>query len=189
MNPRHRTLTGRFYYTLWLKNAAGYSNKFLTCIQEAVDASAFPEILLERATLHTGGCYLPFIDKQFDFGTDKVQSFDGYIFHSLREDLAQQRCIYKATEFGNILHVSILFYNEIPNLGCRERINQPIGCLPKKQGLLEQEYVEVFERIVWMIIEEAAKRLDEEPLHIEKSDRDTPKKSSGLGSLLEKLPI
>ena len=182
MDPTKRNLTGRFYYTLWFENATGYSTKFLTAIQEAVTASAFPEILLERTTLHTGGCY--FLGKQYDFGTEKAQSFEGYIFHSLREDLAQQRCIYKATEFGNILHISILFYNEVP--GCNQ--NFSLGCSSKKKGLLEKEYEEVFERIVWMIIEEASKRLGEDALHTEKSDRDAAK-PSGLSGLLSKLPI
>ena len=182
MNPKERNITGRYYYTLWYNNATGYAAKFLTSVQEAIETSAFPEILVERKTFHTGGCYL--LGKQWDYGTEKVQSFDGFVFHSLRPDLAAQRCVYKASEFGNILHVSIIFYTELP--GCSG--SKP-GCSDMRKGLLDHEYEEVFERLVWMIVEEATRRLGDEPLHTEKSEREKSGGKSGLGGLLNKLPI
>ena len=183
MDPKKRTITGRFYYTFWYENATGYSEKFLSGVQEAVASSGFPEIHQERATIHTGGCYL--FGNHMDFGATKKQSFDGYLFHSLRTDLAAQRCIYKATEFGNILHISIIFFTELPGCGGNKS-----GCSSFKKGLLEQEYEEVFRRLVWMIVEEGTRRIGDNALHTEKSERpDSSGGKSGLASLLKKLPI
>lgn len=178
MNPATRNITGRFYYTLWYANAAGYSTKFLQAVQQSVAASAFPEVHQENVVVHTGGCYL--LGNHFDFGSKK-QSFDAVLFHSLRPDLKNQRCIYKATEFGNILHVTLLFFTEVQ--GCMASAN------PVKKGLLEEEYEEVFQRLVWMLLVDATARMGVEAIHVEKSERPNSageKKGASLCSLLGK---
>jgi hypothetical protein len=164
----------RSHVTFWFKDAAGYSEKYLVLVKEALHKSNFPELAIEDIEINAGGGCLS--------GRAK-EKYTGLSVYSNKKDLRALRCLYKATEFGNLLHISMIILL-IPSM-------LPTGCLQsfkkKEPTLKEIEYAEVLEDLIEMAGEDATQHLGVEPVHVVKGKKEKGQKSgadkSGLGDL------
>jgi hypothetical protein len=179
----------RSHVTFWFKDAAGYSEKYLALIKQALQKSHFPELNLEEVEVIVGGGCLS--------GSSK-ERFNGLSVYSNKKELRALRCLYKASEFSNLLHVSMIVYT-LP-AGLIQRLVYAflpfLLSLPvisfffrkKDPTLKEIEYAEVLDNLIGMAGKEAIRNLGVEPLHIvkgemaeETSDIGTASATSGLG--------
>jgi hypothetical protein len=174
-------LTNRYYFTMWFENATGYSDQFLNEVKTALQKSNFPQINFQDVHVKSGGC----------LGRFGAEEFDAVHIESDQEDLKDIGCIYKSSEFGNLVHLSLLFYQK-QRRGFFENLKAAIKALfsifKKSNSIKEAEYQEVFYRLLHMSISEAASKLGSDPLQVEFDPRDSSKSSaSGLSGLMSKF--
>jgi len=153
----------RYYFTLWYEDARGFAGQVLEYVQDHVHQSQFPDICIMPVTAQrkSQGC--------LSFLTPGGFRFDGIGLYSEREGLSHSRCIYKAREYGNVLHVSLIFYTHKKPQGCsllRQQARQT-----SKDNLEEQEYAEAFQRFIWMLVRAAIESLSSEPLKSQLDER------------------
>lgn len=168
---KKKTVMGdRYYLTLWFEEAKGFSEQYLNEVRSCIIQSRFPEVHIKPATAtnHNAGCLA------FLFPTFK---FDAIAFWSKRDDLEHFRCLYKAKEFGNVLHISLMFYTQV-DLGCNQMLSNLFKFAQAGDDLEKAEYEEAFSRFVWMVLLEAADRLGSTPIKKQVDERQ--KKQSAL---------
>ena len=173
-------ITNRYYFTMWFENATGYSDQFLNEVKAALQKSNFPQINFQDAHVKSGGC----------LGIFGAEQFDAVHIESNQEDLKGMGCLYKSTEFGNLIHVSLLFYAK--KRGFFEMLISFLKILlsfvVKSAAIKEAEYQEVFYRLLHMSIQEAAGKLGADPLQVEFDPRERSSSgSSGLSGLMSKF--
>lgn len=173
-------VTDRYYFTLWFDNAAGYSDKYLQEVKTALTKSQFPQISFDNVHVKSGGCL---------FGLFGSEEFDAVHMESAEEELSDFGCLYKATEFGNLLHISLLFYQK--ELGFFAQlvafIKAILSIFSKSSDIRKVEYKEAFTRLLFMSIHVAAENLGVDPIKSDFDDRKGRKDASGLGGLIGKL--
>lgn len=173
-----REITERYYFTMWFDSAAGYSDKLLDEVKKAIEKSGFPNISSNPVIVSSGGCLSM-------FGSEK---FEAIKIVSNKTELDHFGCLYKATEFGNILHISLLFYTDNTK-GCVKALQDAFKLMFKAflggATIKEQEYQEVFQRLFFMVVHEASSNLGVEAIHSEFDHRGNAKTDkSGLGGIL-----
>ena len=173
-------LMDRYYFTMWFENATSYSDQFLNEVKAALQKSNFPQINFQDVHVKSGGC----------LGIFGAEEFDAVHIESDQEDLKNIGCIYKSSEFGNLVHLSLLFYQK--KQGFFELLIAFIKALfsifGKSTSIKEAEYKEVFYRLLHMSISEAASKLGSDPLQVEFDPRNSSKTSaSGLSGLMSKF--
>ena len=173
-------LMDRYYFTMWFENATGYSDQFLNEVKAALQKSNFPQINFQDVHVKSGGC----------LGIFGAEEFDAVHIESDQEDLKNIGCIYKSSEFGNLVHLSLLFYQK--ERGFFELLIEFIKALfstfGKSTSIKAAEYQEVFYRLLHMSISEAASKLGADPLQVEFDPRNSSKTSaSGLSGLMSKF--
>jgi hypothetical protein len=175
------TITNRYYFTLWFENATGYSDKFLEEVKKALEKSNFPQIAFKDAHVKSGGC----------LGLFGAEEFDAIHISSGQADLKELGCLYKSSEFGNLLHLSLLFYTKKKGFFAMliAIIKAIFSIFGKSSSIKEEEYKEVFNRLLFMSIDEAAGKLGVDPLQVEFDNRGSgsSKDSSGLAGLMNKF--
>ena len=173
-------LTKRYYFTMWFENATGYSDQFLNEVKAALQKSNFPQINFQDVHVKSGGC----------LGIFGAEEFDAVHIESDQEDLKNIGCIYKSSEFGNLVHLSLLFYRKKRGFFALliAFIKALFSIFGKSNSIKEAEYQEVFYRLLHMSISEAASKLGSDPLQVEFDPRNSSKTSaSGLSGLMSKF--
>jgi hypothetical protein len=156
----------RYYFTMWYEDARGFAEQVLEYVQDHVHQSQFPDIRITPVTAQSKSLGCGCLSFLFPKGRFR---FDGINLYSEREKLSHSRCLYKAREYGNVLHVSLIFYNH----------NKPQGCSMFGQQdrqtsndiIEEKEYEEAFHRFIWMLVRRAIESLSSEPLKSELDER------------------
>jgi len=174
-------IISRYYFTMWFENAEGYSDKFLDEVKNALRKSNFPQVEFSDAHVKSGGC----------LGIFGAEQFDAVHISSRQDDLKDLGCLYKSTEFGNLVHVSLLTYQK--KLGFLalliKMIKGILSIFTKSSSIKEEEYKEVFNRLLFMSINEAAGKLGVDPLQVDFDSRHgaAGEGSSGLSGLMSKF--
>lgn len=173
-------INSRYYFTMWFDNATGYSDKFLAEVKKVLQQSNFPQIEYSDAHVQSGGC----------MGLFGGEQFDAVHISSKQKDLQDLGCLYKSTEFGNLVHISLLFYTK--QIGFFAKLAAMLKSLFSLFGsssmIKEEEYKEVFNRLLFMSIQEAADKLGVDPLQVEFDSRSNGSSdSSGLSGLMSKF--
>jgi hypothetical protein len=170
---------------MWFENATGYSEKFLDEVKKSLNQSNFPQVEFADAHVKSGGC----------LGLIGTEQFDAVHISSRQEDLKDLGCLYKSSEFGNLVLVSLLMYNK--KVGFFEILKRlfkliltifTMGMFSKGSTIKEEEYKEVFNRLLFMAINEAAGKLGVDPLQVEFDTRpggsSSARSASGLSGLM-----
>jgi hypothetical protein len=153
----------RYYFTLWYKDARGFAAQVLEYVEDHVHQSQFPDIRIAPVTAQSKsqGCLSFLVPGGF--------RFDGIGLYSEREGQSHSRCLYKAREFGNVLHISLIFYTHKKPTGCSTLWQ--LARQAKNDNLEEQEYAEAFQRFIWMLVRAAIESLSSEPLKSQLDER------------------
>lgn len=181
-------ILSRYYFTMWFENATGYSEQFLDEVKKSLNQSNFPQVEFADAHVKSGGC----------LGLIGAEQFDAVHISSRQQDLKDLGCLYKSSEFGNLVHVSLLMYQK--KVGFFELLKRifklfltilTMGIFSKASTIKEEEYKEVFNRLLFMAINEAAGKLGVDPLQVEFDTRSSGSSinggTSGLSGLMNKF--
>ena len=176
IDPKENMITGKYSKTLWYSlNADGFEIKFLEEVKSSLEKSGFPNLAVEEVTIKTGG---------FTTGY-KNEQFEALQFYSKREDLEANRCCFSATQFGNVMHISIYFITNNEG-GCAKGLSKLLSMLSGdgRKSLKEEEYAQAWQDFILMLLNDAIRNLPVQAAH----DKDTDG-SSGLSAkgLLGKL--
>lgn len=170
------TMGDRYYLTYWFADARGLADKYLGILDECIASANFPEIRVTPVTVTNGspaGC-LSFLHRRWEFNALAIWS--------TKDQLSHSRCIYKATEFGNILHLSLIFYTHLP-AGCNRIAAGATGALG---DINLSEYEEAFQRFIWMAVRAAVERLAVTPIKSQEDERRQRDFTSTLKALVKR---
>lgn len=170
------TMGDRYYLTYWFVDARGLAEKYLGILDECIASANFPDIRVTPVTVTNGspaGC-LNFLHRRWEFNALAIWS--------TKDQLSHSRCIYKATEFGNVLHLSLLFYTH-SSAGCSRLVAGAQGGLG---DINLSEYEEAFQRFIWMAVRAAVERLAVTPIKSQEDERRQRDFTSTLKALVKR---